>query len=249
MMQPRANLGRGARGRSRGGRVLRDLVCGRTHRLWMVLAVKAPPGVAAVPRPSILGVSPDEMVPLVGGKGRAKLVWEVLRSGGDPMAADSGLGKKARAALEEYLSPISYELSCSTVSSCGTRKLLIDLERGDAVETVIIPQEDQSYSTLCVSSQVGCRQACSFCATGTMGLLRSLGTDEILSQVHAAQAAALETGMPPIRNIVRSRTSHRNPKDAFAFVARVHAAAAASIMLPHLPPPPPPPPLLLRPGR
>ena len=65
---------------------------------------------------------------------------------------------------------------------------------------MIIPQG--SFSTLCVSSQVGCRQACSFCATGTMGLLRSLKGEEILAQVHAAMAAVKRHDMPPLRNVV-----------------------------------------------
>jgi 23S rRNA (adenine2503-C2)-methyltransferase len=45
-----------------------------------------------------------------------------------------------------------------------------------------------SYSTLCVSSQVGCRQACSFCRTGLQGLSRSLSAEEILAQVVLAKS-------------------------------------------------------------
>jgi 23S rRNA (adenine2503-C2)-methyltransferase len=88
----------------------------------------------------------------------------------------------------------------TSVSECGTRKLLLRLPLGDEVETVIIPH--RGFSTLCVSSQVGCRQGCTFCATGTMGLLRSLTADEILLQLHTASAAVREHGMPPLRNVV-----------------------------------------------
>ena len=76
---------------------------------------------------------------------------------------------------------------------------------GLAVEAVIIPQESagsSSYSTLCVSSQVGCGRACAFCATGTMGLVRSLSADEILQQLFSAVGAARAAGLPPIRNVV-----------------------------------------------
>ena len=149
----------------------------------------------------LLGVSPDAMAPLIGGSGRAKMVWDILRDGADPFASEAPVGKKLRAALEASFSrDFQYTVSASTVSPCGTRKLLLQLERGDAVETVVIPHG--AFSTLCVSSQVGCRQACSFCATGTMGLLRSLRTEEILAQVHAAKATAARTGMPRIRNLV-----------------------------------------------
>ena len=110
-----------------------------------------PVSTAAALRP-VLGVSPDDLVPLIGGKGRAKQAWEVLRRGDDPLAEDSGLGNKARAALLSSVKPVGddYTISRTTVSSCGTRKLLVELARGEAVETVIIPT-DQTFSTLCES--------------------------------------------------------------------------------------------------
>ncbi|KAL7468695.1 hypothetical protein ACHAXS_008944 [Conticribra weissflogii] len=78
-------------------------------------------------------------------------------------------------------------LSHITVSSDGTTKLLLKMARdGLEVESVIIPWLDKGFSTLCVSSQVGCRQGCTFCATGRMGKLRSLTADEILVQVYYA---------------------------------------------------------------
>eukprot|EP00536_Pseudo-nitzschia_multiseries_P000264 jgi/Psemu1/282208/fgenesh1_pg.4_\ len=79
------------------------------------------------------------------------------------------------------------KLSQISVSPDGTTKLLLQLvEDGLEVETVIIPWEDRGKSTLCVSSQVGCRQGCTFCSTGRMGRLRSLSTAEILGQMYWA---------------------------------------------------------------
>ena len=72
----------------------------------------------------------------------------------------------------------------------GTRKLLVGLRDGNAVEAVLIPEPDRL--TLCVSSQVGCALGCRFCATGTMGLTRHLTPGEIVGQVVAAQRVALE---------------------------------------------------------
>jgi hypothetical protein len=52
-----------------------------------------------------------------------------------------------------------------------------------------------------------------FCATGTMGLLRSLGADEILAQLHAAVAAVAASRMPPIRNVVFMGMVRARPLD------------------------------------
>jgi 23S rRNA (adenine2503-C2)-methyltransferase len=75
------------------------------------------------------------------------------------------------------------ELSKLTTAIDGTTKLLLRLKDGLEVETVIIPWHDRQTSTLCVSSQVGCKQACTFCSTGRMGKLRDLATEEILIQL------------------------------------------------------------------
>lgn len=64
----------------------------------------------------------------------------------------------------------------------NTLKALIELEDGLKIESVLMKHTD-NRSTVCVSSQVGCPLACSFCATGTMGLKRNLTAEEILMQV------------------------------------------------------------------
>jgi adenine C2-methylase RlmN of 23S rRNA A2503 and tRNA A37 len=57
------------------------------------------------------------------------------------------------------------------------------------IESVIIPMgtRDNTWRTLCVSSQIGCARGCTFCQTAQMGLLRNLTTDEIIGQVRAAR--------------------------------------------------------------
>lgn len=95
-------------------------------------------------------------------------------------------------------------VSASTSSDESTTKLLVELQDGLRVETVVIRHgastarcvTGESRTTLCVSSQVGCKMACSFCATGTMGELGNLSTGEILEQLIHARAYS------PIRNIV-----------------------------------------------
>lgn len=63
----------------------------------------------------------------------------------------------------------------------GTRKLLIELFDKEKIETVVIPSDERS--TVCLSSQVGCKMGCKFCNTATQGFTRDLSCGEILSQV------------------------------------------------------------------
>lgn len=70
-------------------------------------------------------------------------------------------------------------------STDGTRKVLLILDDGATIETVLIPDEDRL--TLCVSTQVGCMLDCGFCLTGRMGLKRNLKAHEITDQVLTAQ--------------------------------------------------------------
>jgi 23S rRNA (adenine2503-C2)-methyltransferase len=66
-------------------------------------------------------------------------------------------------------------------SSDGTRKYLLELSDGTQVETVGIPNGKRL--TVCFSTQVGCAMGCAFCATGTRGLVRSLGPGEMVDQL------------------------------------------------------------------
>src|SRR5437868_14565006 len=63
----------------------------------------------------------------------------------------------------------------------GTRRYLVRLADSEFAETVFIPEEHRS--TICISSQVGCALACTFCLTGQLGLTRNLSVPEIVSQV------------------------------------------------------------------
>lgn len=69
-------------------------------------------------------------------------------------------------------------------SADGTRKWLMGVDKHNCVESVFIPETDRG--TLCVSSQIGCPLACSFCATGKQGFNRNLGVAEIIGQVWQA---------------------------------------------------------------
>ena len=73
------------------------------------------------------------------------------------------------------------------VSADGTRKWLVDVGNGNAVETVFIPEDGRG--TLCVSSQAGCAVNCRFCSTGKQGFSRNLSTAEIIGQLRMAEFA------------------------------------------------------------
>lgn len=72
------------------------------------------------------------------------------------------------------------------ISTDGTRKYLIRLADGVTVETVGLPTEDRL--TVCFSTQAGCAMGCSFCATGTSGLVRDLGPGEMVDQLNVVAA-------------------------------------------------------------
>ena len=73
----------------------------------------------------------------------------------------------------------------------GTRKWLLDVGQGNAVETVFIPEEGRG--TLCVSTQAGCAVNCRFCSTGKQGFSRNLTTGEIIGQLRMAEFALRKT--------------------------------------------------------
>jgi 23S rRNA (adenine2503-C2)-methyltransferase len=70
-------------------------------------------------------------------------------------------------------------------STDGTRKWLLDVGQGNAIETVFIPEENRG--TLCISTQAGCAVNCRFCSTGKQGFNRNLSVSEIIGQLWMAE--------------------------------------------------------------
>ncbi len=146
----------------------------------------------------------------------------------DPDAM-TNLPKSLRARLKEEGLGLPLEVSQLQPATDGTRKLLVRMQDGSEVETVLIPQlektdpdadgsddpEDSQDSqdspnaptwtpgtvvTQCISSQVGCAMGCVFCASGVMGLKRHMSAAEIVAQVLLGRT--LITEREHIRNIV-----------------------------------------------
>ena len=101
----------------------------------------------------------------------------------------SNLGKAERQLLQDCFSvlPAEIQIVRKMDSSDGlTRKALLELPDGNAIETVLM-HHDYGYS-VCVSSQVGCDMHCAFCASGLNGAVRNLTVAEILAQLYVFQA-------------------------------------------------------------
>ncbi|MGH8658149.1 MAG: 23S rRNA (adenine(2503)-C(2))-methyltransferase RlmN [Gammaproteobacteria bacterium] len=114
----------------------------------------------------------------------------------------SNLSKSLRAKLEATAQITAPEIILETLSQDGTRKWLLELQGGNRVETVFIPEDDRG--TLCLSSQAGCPLDCRFCSTAKQGYARNLSTDEIIGQLWLAQQrlGELGHGPKPITNVV-----------------------------------------------
>ena len=98
--------------------------------------------------------------------------------------------REALPALQRSFDDIA-RVSSSHPARDGSTRLLMALADGQSVETVLLPREG-----VCVSTQVGCAVGCVFCMTGREGLLRQVGSAEIVAQVIAARARQ------PVRKVV-----------------------------------------------
>lgn len=73
------------------------------------------------------------------------------------------------------------KITKTEVSLDGTKKFLFELEDGNRIESVLIPE--RNHFTACISSQVGCAMGCKFCLTARQGFIRNLKSSEIINQV------------------------------------------------------------------
>ncbi len=93
----------------------------------------------------------------------------------------TNLSKALRTRLKESAELKVPEMVREQISKDGTCKWLFQLDGGNCIETVLIPEKERG--TLCISSQVGCALDCSFCCTAQQGFNRNLTVSEIIGQV------------------------------------------------------------------
>lgn len=149
-------------------------------------------------------------------KFRAKQVYKWLHQN---LATDfsqmTDLSKTLRQRLSEkaeitVLKPVDIQTS----KEDGTKKYLFELPDGNLVESVLMRYK--FGTSVCISSQVGCRMACAFCASGMDGLLRGLTPGEMLGQVEAIQRDIFDSAQehsdsipkPDSEEYLRGRISH-----------------------------------------
>ena len=113
-------------------------------------------------------------------RARQLLRW-IHRSGEGDFAAMSDLAKALRNKLSATAVIEAPGVISDHTAADGTRKWLLEAGSGNGVETVFIPEN--ARGTLCISSQVGCALACTFCSTGRQGFNRNLTVAEIIGQL------------------------------------------------------------------
>jgi 23S rRNA (adenine2503-C2)-methyltransferase len=114
------------------------------------------------------------------------LRW-IHRFGVGDFSEMSDVAKSLRARLAEEACILAPTVVKDSISEDGTRKWLLGVGEGNAVETVFIPEARRG--TLCVSTQAGCALDCAFCSTGKQGFNRNLTVAEIIGQLWLANQA------------------------------------------------------------
>lgn len=131
---------------------------------------------------------------------RAKQIWQwIWQRGTTRFEEMTNLSKATQALLSDAFFFDSLHPQLAQTAGDGTVKTAWRLYDGEVIESVLIPG-NQKF-TVCVSSQVGCKLGCKFCATGTLGFKRNLTAGEIFEQVIAAKTAAEAQGLT-LSNIV-----------------------------------------------
>ena len=150
---------------------------------------------------NLLDLDPAQLVTYCGELGekpfRAKQLQRWIHQfGASDFSAMTDLAKSLRDKLATRAVVTSPTVISDHTSTDGTRKWLLDVGQGNAVETVFIPEENRG--TLCISTQAGCAVNCRFCSTGKQGFNRNLGVGEIIGQLWMAEFELRKTkGIEP----------------------------------------------------
>ena len=167
----------------------------------------------------ILSLLPDELVSFVEKKGLASyrgsqlLNWIYNKQTIDFNKMTS-LPLEWRDRFNRILDNYIPEIISEQTSTDATRKFLLELIDGNHIEMVLIPKEEKY--TLCISSQIGCKRNCRFCATAKMGFIRNLTVGEMVAQVFIAQ---IKSQKKRLNNIVFMGMGE--PFDNYANVEKV----------------------------
>jgi 23S rRNA (adenine2503-C2)-methyltransferase len=156
---------------------------------------------------NILNFTKDELSEWFEGEGirsfRVNQVfkWLYIRQA-DSFEQMTDLSKDLRKKLADHFCIKRLIIVDKQVSADTTEKFLLKLEDGQHIESVLLPEKD--HFTICVSSQVGCAQDCSFCLTAQGGFIRNLHVCEIIAQIRDARYYLIKKNIDPLKlsNIV-----------------------------------------------
>lgn len=160
----------------------------------------------AAPKTDLLNLTRSELEAFVldelkQPRFRADQLWHWLwNRGAADFGAMTNLSKELKARLAERACIGLPQVDVVRVSSDGTIKLLLRLADGERIETVLIPMGE--HYTQCLSTQVGCAMACTFCSTGELGLTRNMTMGEILGQILVGRAHLAQAGLGALKNLV-----------------------------------------------
>lgn len=151
----------------------------------------------------LLKYSLSELITFVEGLNEKKMrasqifswIWSKSASTFDEM---TDIKKDFREILKQNALILDCKIKTRQISTDGTIKYLIEFKDGLCAETVLMRFDNRSNLSMCVSTQVGCKMGCKFCATGKNGFKRNLEAYEIVSQILIAQ---IDTGLK-ITNVV-----------------------------------------------
>ncbi|WP_162044571.1 23S rRNA (adenine(2503)-C(2))-methyltransferase RlmN [Undibacterium sp. YM2] len=150
---------------------------------------------------NLLDLDPAQLVAYCGDLGekpfRAKQLQRWIHQfGASSFDEMTDLAKSLREKLATRAMIAAPTVISDHTSTDGTRKWLVDVGQGNAVETVFIPEENRG--TLCISTQAGCAVNCRFCSTGKQGFNRNLSVGEIIGQLWMAEFELRKTkGIAP----------------------------------------------------
>ena len=163
-------------------------------------------------KPPILDYSLEELTNILSEFGaqnyRAKQLFKWANSGAN-FSQMSNLSKDFLASIAGIMTDRVLQIAKTVRSSDGSEKHLYKLTDANFIEGVFLP--NNYGNTLCVSTQVGCKMGCKFCASGSNGLVRNLSAGEIVGQYveavkriggEAIAKTGIEKQAKPITNIV-----------------------------------------------
>jgi len=146
--------------------------------------------VTQIPRTNLLDLDGDKLAQFITNlnekpfRAQQLMRW-VHQRGVSDLHAMSDLAKSFREQLYDTVEIKSLPVISDQTASDGTRKWLLDVGEGNAVEMVYIPEDERG--TLCISTQAGCAVNCQFCSTGKQGFARNLTVGEIIGQLWYAE--------------------------------------------------------------